>query len=57
MRERKCTKTQARHQTHQKSKEYFQRSGDPLWRPIGNRGYGHLRRAIMAGRVLDNDLR
>lgn len=57
MRELGCTKTQARHKVHQKINEHFKRTGDPLWRPIGHRGYAQLRRAIMDGRVLDNDLR
>jgi hypothetical protein len=56
MRELQCTKTQARHQVHSKIADYYQRTGDPKWRPIGNRGYAQLRRAILAGRVLDNDL-
>jgi hypothetical protein len=57
MRELKCTKTQARHRVHQKIKDYFRRTGDPLWRPYGHRGYAQLRRAIMENRALDNDLR
>lgn len=57
MRELHCTKTVARHKVHQKIEEYYKRTGDPLWRPIGNRGYATLKREIMAGRVLDNDLR
>jgi len=27
-----------------------------MWQPIGNRGYAALRRTIMAGRSLDNEL-
>lgn len=57
MRELHCTKAQARHLVHQKIREYFLRTGDPIWKPIGNRGYAQLRRAIMENRVLDNELR
>lgn len=32
------------------------RIAGPIWRPIGNRGDAKLRRAILANRVLDNDL-
>jgi hypothetical protein len=56
VRELDCDKTTARHLVHRKIREYHRRTGDPLWRPIGNRGYAQLRRAIMDGRVLDNDL-
>ncbi len=56
MRELGCTKTVARHKVHAKIAEYFQRTGDPIWKPMGHRGYTQLRRAIMAGRVLNNDL-
>ena len=56
MRELSCDKTTARHKVHQKIHEYYRRTGDPLWRPIGNRGYQELRRRIMDGEVLDNEL-
>ncbi len=56
MRELQCTKTVARHKVHQKIDEYYHRTGDPLWRPVGNRGYAQLRRAIRDGRVLNNEL-
>jgi hypothetical protein len=56
MRELHCTKTSARHKVRQKIDDYYQRTGDPIWRPIGNRWYAQLRHAIMAGMVLDNDL-
>ncbi len=56
MRELGCTKTAARHKVHAKIAEYFQRTGDPIWRPIGHRGYAQLRQAILDGRVLNNDL-
>jgi hypothetical protein len=56
MRELKCTKATARHKVHAAIAAYHKRTGNPIWRPVGNRGYAHLRRAIMAGRVLDNEL-
>ncbi len=56
MSELRCTKTVARHKVLQKIEEYYQHTADPLWRPIGNRGYTLLRRTIMAGLVLDDDL-
>jgi hypothetical protein len=56
-RELNRTKAHARHRVHHKIKDYFRRTGDPRWRPIGNRGYAELRRATMAGNVLDNGLR
>lgn len=56
MRELGCTKTEARHKVHRKINDYYRRTGNPLWHPIGNRGYAQLRRAIMAGQLLDNDL-
>jgi hypothetical protein len=56
MRELGCTNAQARHQVHQKIHNYYRRTGDPIWHPIGNRGYAQLRRAILDGRVLNNDL-
>jgi hypothetical protein len=56
MRELHCTKTVARHRVHKKIADYFKRTGDPIWHPIGNREYARLRQAIMDGLVLDNDL-
>ncbi len=56
MRELKCTKTTARHKVYAKIAEYFRRTGDPIWKPVDHRGYAQLRRAILAGRVLTNDL-
>jgi hypothetical protein len=56
MRELRCTKTQARHQVHAKIAEYYRCTQEPIWRPIGNCEYALLRRTIMDGRVLDNDL-
>jgi len=51
------SKTVARHKVHAKIDDYYQHTGDPIWKPVGNHGYAALRRAIMDGRVLDNDLR
>ncbi|MDP9471866.1 MAG: hypothetical protein M3Q71_14595 [Chloroflexota bacterium] len=56
MRELGCTKTTARHKVHAKIDEYFKRTGNPIWKPVGHRGYTELRRAIMDGRVLNNEL-
>jgi hypothetical protein len=56
MRELKCTKAQARHKVHQKITEYYRRTGDPIWRPVGNRGFAQPRRAILRGQLIDNDL-
>jgi hypothetical protein len=56
MRELRCSKSFARHKVHQKIAEYYRRTGDPRWRPAGNRGFAQLRRAIMQGRILNNEL-
>ena len=56
MRELRCTKTHARHLVHQKIREYHRRTGNPLWKPFGNRGYAQLRRAIMDDRAFNHDL-
>jgi len=56
MRELGCSKAAARHKVHAKISEYFARTGRPIWRPVGSQGYALLRRTILAGRVLDNDL-
>jgi hypothetical protein len=39
-----------------KLRDYFERIGDPIWKPVGNTGYAKLRQAIMDDRVLDNKL-
>jgi len=57
MRELGCTKATARHKVHQKFDDYYRRTGHPIYRPIGNSSYAQLRRAILAGQVLDNELR
>ncbi len=56
MRELHCTRAVARHKVHMKIDDYYKRTGDSIWKPVGNRGYTQLRRTIMAGRVLNNDL-
>jgi hypothetical protein len=56
MRELKCDEREARRRVRLKMRDYHQRTGDPIWRPIGNAGYAALRQAIMEGRVLFNDL-
>ena len=56
MRELRCSQAHARHQVHEKIMEYYRKIDDPIWRPIGNRGFSRLRRAIMQDRVLNNDL-
>jgi hypothetical protein len=56
MREMRCSEAHARHQVHQKIRECYRRTGDPVWRLIGNRGFSRLGRAILQGRVLNNDL-
>ncbi len=57
MRELRCTKTVARHRVRARIDAYYQHTGDPIWKPVGNHGYAALQRAIMDGHVLDNDLR
>lgn len=56
MRELGCTKTVARHKVRDRIDEYYRRTGDPIWKPIGNRGFAALRRQIMEGLMLDNEL-
>jgi hypothetical protein len=56
MREAHCTETEARRRVRLKLRDYYERTGDPIWRPVGNNGYAALRQAIMDGRVLDNEL-
>ena len=57
MRETGLSNAQAHHAVHKAIADYFQRTGDPRWRPFGHRGYTQLKRAIMDGLVLDNELR
>ena len=57
MRELGCTRTVARHKVRAKIDDYHRRTGDPMWQPIGNREYAALRRTIMSGRSIDNELR
>lgn len=56
MRELRCSKVVARHKVRRRIDDYFRRTGDPVWRPAGNRGFARLRRAILEGRVLDNEI-
>lgn len=56
MRETGLAKPQARHAVHKTIAEYHQRTNDLIWRPFGHRGYAQLKRAIMDGLVLNNDL-
>lgn len=56
MRQLGCTKAQARRLVHAKIREYLQRTGNPIWHSIGNRGCAARRRAIMENRALDNEL-
>lgn len=56
MRELGCSQATARHKVHAKIADYFQRTGDPIWKPVGHRGYTQLCRAIMDDQVLNNDL-
>lgn len=57
MRELRCTKAIARHKVRAKLDEYYNRTGDSMWKPVGNRGFALLRKAILDGRILDNELR
>lgn len=57
MRRLGCTKAQARHKVRQKIKDCYRLTGDPIWKPVGHRGYRLLRQAILAGQTLDNELR
>jgi hypothetical protein len=56
MRELKCTEPEARRRVRLKIADYDKLTGDSIWKPIGSAGYAALRRAIMEGRVLRNDL-
>ena len=57
MRELGCTEAVARRKVRVNIEEYRRRTGNPLWKPMGHKGYVALRRAIMAGQLLDNELR
>lgn len=56
MRELGCPRATARRKVRAKIAEYRRCSGDPIWKPIGHRGYARLRRAIRDNGVLDHDL-
>lgn len=52
-----CAPAFARRAVRRAMAFYFRRTGDPIWKPIGNQGYARLRRVIMANQALDNELR
>jgi hypothetical protein len=56
MPELKRSKAVARHQVRAKITDHFECIGQPIWRPVGNRGYGAMRRTFMAGQVLKKEL-
>lgn len=56
MHELKCSEAEARRRVRLKLRDYYERTGDPIWRPVGNAAYTALRQAIMDGGVLDNEL-
>jgi hypothetical protein len=56
MRELQCSQSEARRKVRLKIRDYYRRTGDPIWKPVGSAGYAALRRAIMGDRVLFNDL-
>jgi hypothetical protein len=56
MRELDCSEAEARRRVRLKLRDYFERTGDPIWKPVGHTGYTRLRQGIMNGDVLDNDL-
>jgi hypothetical protein len=56
MRELGCSEAAARRRVRLKLRDYYSRTGDPVWRPKGSAGYATLRRAIIDGRVFDHDL-
>jgi hypothetical protein len=56
MRELGCSEAAARRSVRLKLRDYYTRTGDPIWKPQGSAGYAALRRRILEGRVLSNDL-
>jgi hypothetical protein len=56
MDELNCDEREARRRVRLKIRDYYRRTKDPIWKPIGSAGYAALRQEIMAGRVLDNEL-
>ncbi len=57
MRELGCTKAVARGKGRNQINEYYRRTGNPFWKPVGNRGFAALRRRIMEELVFANDPR
>ena len=55
MREAKCAEAVARRWVRLKRRDYFERTGDPIWRTLGHAGHAELRQAILDG-GLDNEL-
>jgi hypothetical protein len=55
-RELHCAEAEARRRVRLKFRDYHQVTGDPIWQPRGSAGYATLRRAILEGHVLFNDL-
>jgi integrase len=47
---------EARRRFRLELRDYFELTGNPLWRTVGSAGYAALRQAIKDGRVLDNEL-
>jgi hypothetical protein len=56
MRELNCSEATARRKVRLKLRDYHIRTGSLIWKPQGSAGYAALRRAILEGRVLSNDL-
>jgi hypothetical protein len=46
----------ARRKVRLKLRDYYLKTGDPVWKPLGSSGYAALRKAILDGRLLPNDL-
>jgi hypothetical protein len=56
MRELGCSEATARRKVRLKLRDYYTRTGDPIWKPRGSAGYANLRKAIVSGTVLENEL-
>jgi hypothetical protein len=56
MRELGCSEAAARRRVRLKLRDYYTRTGDPIWKPLGDTGYAALRQAIMEGQALSNEL-
>jgi hypothetical protein len=55
-RELGCSEAEACGSVRLKIRDYYKETGDPIWKPAGSSGYAALRKAILDGRVLENDL-